>query len=144
MEDESGKPEGTPYDWFRRAEALLAQKRPEDAVPLLRLLVAESPESTSAREDLARALFDCGRYQAAAEQFSILCELAPDDDYAHFGLGVSLWRLREFSRAVEHLAVADVMAPGNPAYRRAYEQVRATLESRRRGGFPTDGFIGDV
>ena len=62
---------------------------------------ARSPRPHSIRETWARALFDARRYEEAAREFRVLVDLAPDDDYARFGLGLALWRLRQFPEAAE-------------------------------------------
>ena len=40
---------------------------------------------------IARALFDSRRYQEAADAFTELVERSPAEDYAHYGLGMSLY-----------------------------------------------------
>jgi Tetratricopeptide repeat. len=55
----------------------------------------------------------------------------PSEDYALFGLGLSLSRLGEFEAAVEHLALAVAMRPDNKHYTNALRHARATLEARR-------------
>lgn len=117
----------------------MAQHNSDAAAELLQHLVRSEPTSASAREALARALFDSKRFQEAADEFEELLELSPDNDYAHFGMGMSLWRLREFPKAADHLALARVMKPQDEAYSRALQQVRATLRSREAAGLPLTG-----
>ncbi len=132
-------PAGEAYDWFRRGSALLASGNPEAAAELLAWAATEEPTAHSIREALARALFDARRFTEAAREFGLLVELAPDDDYAQFGLGMSLWRLRQFPTAADHLAMAAVMRPDRPEYANALRQVRATIAAREDAGMDPAG-----
>jgi tetratricopeptide (TPR) repeat protein len=132
-------PAGDAYDWFRRGSALLASGNPEAAAELLAWAAEQEPEAHSIREAWARALFDARRFPDAAREFGVLVELAPDDDYAQFGLGMSLWRLRRFPTAADHLAMAAVMRPDRPEYANALRQVRATIAAREDAGMDPVG-----
>jgi predicted Zn-dependent protease len=137
--DGSGDPDGTPYDWYRRACALLDGGNPDAAAVLLSRLREVDPTSTAVLETHARALFDSRRYQEAADAFAELVERSPAEDYAHYGLGMSLWRLQRFPLARDHLAMAAVMRPQRAEYSRALAQVRATLKARAEAGLPLEG-----
>lgn len=128
------------YEWFQRAEDLLAGGNADAALQLLYRVKAED-SSTSVLESLGRALFDARRYVEAESVFRELCERVPSDDFAHYGLGVSLWRLQEFTLARDELAMAFVMRPDRPEYGKALGQVRATLRARAEGGLPANGPI---
>jgi tetratricopeptide (TPR) repeat protein len=91
------------------------------------------------RDTWARALYGAQRYEEAAREFQILVELSPDDDYACFGLGLALWRLRRFPESAEMLAMAEVMRPDRPEYAVALRQVRATLTAREAAGLTRTG-----
>jgi predicted Zn-dependent protease len=138
-EEYSGAPAGEPYDWYMRAQALVDSGNAEAAAQLLAHAIAAEPSAASVRELYSRALFDSRRFGEAAESFAILVDLAPADDYARFGLGMSLWRLQEFTTAVDQLAAAVAMKPDNASYQRALGQVRATLRARAEAGLPSDG-----
>lgn len=129
-----GPPAGDAYDWYRRGTALLEQGNSAAAAELLAWAVDQEPDARSIRETWARALFDSRRFEESAREFRIIVDLAPDDDYAHFGLGLSLWRLRQFPDAAEHLAMAAVMRPDRPEYAAALRQVRATMAAREDAG----------
>jgi predicted Zn-dependent protease len=135
----AGDPEGQPYDWYRRALALLEGGNPDAASHLLERLLVSEPTSLCALEAYARALFDARRYGPAADAFAKILDRAPDDDYAHFGLGMSLWHVQEFVKARDELAMAFVMRPTRPEYARALAQVKATLRSRIAGNLPLNG-----
>ena len=138
-DDGPGDPEGTPYDWYRRAVSLLDSGNPDAAAVLLARLREADPTSTAVLETHARALFDSRRYQEAADAFAELVERSPAEDYAHYGLGMSLWRLQRFPLARDHLAMAAVMRPQRADYARALAQVRATLTARADAGLPLEG-----
>ncbi len=132
-------PAGDAYDWFRRGTALLESGHPAAAAELLAWAVEAEPAARSVREALARALFDARRFEDAALEFGLLVEVAPDDDYAQFGLGLALWRLRRFPQAADHLAMATVMRPDRTEYASALHQVRATLAAREEAGLDPVG-----
>ena len=121
---------GSPYDWFRSAEELLARGESRAAAVLLEHVVREEPTARSARECLARAYFDSGRYPEARSVFSQLVEEGPDDDYARYGYGLALWRGGDFVTSEEQLAMACAMRPERKYYVQALRQVRATLRAR--------------
>lgn len=136
------QPAGTPYDWYQRAMALLASGNPDAALQLLRRLREVDPSSRSVLEATARALFDGRHYEEAAQAFASVLELAPDDDYAHYGLGLALWRQQRFVAARDHLAMAFVMRPHRSEYGDALRQVKATLRARVADGLPLEGPLG--
>lgn len=138
-DDAPGDPEGTPYDWYRRAVVLLESGNPDAAAVLLARLREVDPTSTAVLETHARALFDSRRFQEAADAFTELVERSPAEDYAHYGLGMALWRLQRFPLARDHLAMAAVMRPQRAEYGRALAQVRATLKARTEAGLPLEG-----
>ncbi len=136
--DRPGPPVGDAYDWYRRGTALLESGDAAAAAELLAWVVREEPAAASVRESLARALFDARRYDDAVREFEVLVDLVPDDDYAQFGLGLSLWRLGRFRRAADHLAMASVMRPDRSEYGSALRQVRATIAAREEAGLQAD------
>jgi predicted Zn-dependent protease len=135
----AGDPDGSPYDWYRRAVTLLDGGNPDAAAVLLARLREVDPTSMSVLEAHARSLFDSKRYEAAAEAFGELVERNPSEDYAHYGLGLSLWRLQRFPEARDELAMAAVMRPGRADYGQALAQVRATIRAREDSGLPLEG-----
>ncbi len=132
-DERRGTPAGEVYDWYRRGVALLDSGNPAAAAHLLERAQLGEPDSLSIREALARALFDAGRYEAAADAFGSIIASRPDDDYARFGLGLTLSRLGRPGAAVEHLAMAAVMRPQRREYLEALRQARATLKARGEG-----------
>ncbi len=136
-----GDPDGNPYDWYQRALSLLDTGNSDAAAVLLIRLREVDPTSTSVIEALARAMFDSRRFAEAVEAFTELVERSPAEDYAHFGLGMSLWRLQRFPEARDHLSMAFVMRPDRSEYGSALAQVKATLRARALAGLPLQGPI---
>jgi Flp pilus assembly protein TadD len=127
-------PEGDPLAWYQRGLELLSRGSPAAAAQILQRALAAEPDSRSVREALARAQFDARRYGEAADNFRLIVEASPADDYAHFGLGLSLARSGDPASAAEYLALAAAMRPDQKDYTNALLQVRATLHSRSGQG----------
>lgn len=108
---------------------LLSSGNPSASVLLLERAHAAEPQARHVREALARALFDADRFQSAALHFRHLSTIDPVDHYAHYGLGLSMWRRGELEEAREALAVAVALQPRDE-YQAALHQVRATLKAR--------------
>jgi Flp pilus assembly protein TadD len=113
---------------------LLGNGSPAAAAQVLQRAATAEPASRSVREALARAQFDAGWYAAAADNFRLIVEASPTDDYAHFGLGLALARTGNHAAAAEYLALAAAMRPDNGHYTGALRQVRATLQARAADG----------
>jgi len=131
-------PEGDVHDWYRRGMDLLGRGSPAAAAQVLQRASAAEPGSRSIREALARAQFDAGRYAEAADNFRVIVEASPSDDYAHFGLGLALARSGDHAAAAEYLALASAMRPDAAHYTEALRSVRATLRARADAR-PADG-----
>jgi predicted Zn-dependent protease len=127
---DSDGPEGDPHEWYQRGLELLSRGSPAAAAQILERAASAEPSSRSVREALARAQFDARRYTEAADNFRLIVEASPADDYAHFGLGLSLARSGDPASAAEYLAIAAAMRPDQKHYTTALHQVRATLQSR--------------
>jgi Flp pilus assembly protein TadD len=123
-------PHGDPHAWYQRGLDLLSRGSPAAAAQILERAAAAEPSSRSVREALARAQFDARRYEEAAGNFRLIVEASPTDDYAHFGLGLSLARSGDPASAAEYLALAAAMRPDSTHYASALLAVRATLNSR--------------
>jgi tetratricopeptide (TPR) repeat protein len=118
------------HTWYTTGMELLGKGSPAAAAQVLQRAANAEPASRSIREGLARAQFDTGQYPAAADNFRAIVEASPTDDYAHFGLGLSLARAGYHEAAAEHLALAVAMRPDRKHYTDALRQVRATLKFR--------------
>lgn len=110
------------YAAFQQGSELLASSNPHAAVLALERARDLEPEQGSIREALGRAYFRCGRFPAAQVEFARAVEIDPVNDYAHFGLGLSLSRVGDRSSARRHLKLAVAMRP-REEYSRALAQV---------------------
>ena len=119
------------HAWYTTGMELLGKGSPAAAAQVLQRAANAEPASRSVREALARAQFDTGQYAAAADNFRAIVEASPTDDYAHFGLGLSLARAGDHAAAAEYLALAVAMRPDRKHYTDALRQVRATLKFRK-------------
>ncbi|HET9081235.1 MAG TPA: tetratricopeptide repeat protein [Trebonia sp.] len=132
----AGPDPGVVHAWYITGMELLGKGSPAAAAQVLQRASNAEPGSRSVREALARAQFDTGQYAAAADNFRVIVEASPTDDYAHFGLGLSLARAGDHKAAAEYLALAVAMRPDRKHYTDALRQVRATLRFR---GLPPEG-----
>jgi len=130
-DDSQGFPGGEVYDWYQRGVKLLREGSPAAAAELLKRAAVAEPGSRSIWEALARAQFNSRQYAEAAGSFRRIVEANPAEDYAYFGLGLSLWRTGDIEGAQEPLAIAVAMRPDEGHYVKALKSVRATLRARR-------------
>jgi tetratricopeptide (TPR) repeat protein len=128
--DHNLAPNGDAYTWYQRGLELLGRGSAAAAAQLLERAAQAEPGSRMVREALARAQFDAGRYGLAAENFRMIVEASPSDDYAHFGLGLALARIGHHAAAAEYLALAAAMRPDARHYTDALRSVRATLRAQ--------------
>jgi tetratricopeptide (TPR) repeat protein len=113
------------YELFQRGSRLLAEHHPGAAATLLERCLALEPGKASILEALARAYFDQGAHDRAADTFQAMIDANPLADYAHFGLGLSHARLGDTRRARRHLEMAVFLKPDNEDYRRALRRLEA-------------------
>src|SRR5271170_4135187 len=118
------------HAWYRRGMELLSRGSPAAAAQVLQRASTAEPGSRSVREALARAQFDAGQYADAADNFRMIVEASPSDDFANFGLGLALARIGDHAAAAEYLALAAAMRPDATHYTEALRSVRATLRAR--------------
>ena len=131
-EQVSAEAETDVHAWYTTGMELLGKGSPAAAAQVLQRAAQAEPYSSSVREALARAQFDTGRYAEAADNFRVIVEASPSDDYANFGLGLALSRTGDHDGAAEYLALAAAMRPDRKPYTDALRQVRATLQARKR------------
>src|SRR5579864_8890369 len=131
------------HAWYTTGMELLGKGSPAAAAHVLQRAADAEPGSRSVREALARAQFDTGQYAEAADNFRVIVEASPSDDYAHFGLGLALARTGDPEAAAEYLALAAAMRPDRKPYTDALQQVRATLRAREQPAGPPRNDQGD-
>jgi Flp pilus assembly protein TadD len=105
------------YDLFREGQKRLRGGMAAQAtVPLERAKKLE-PAKASIREALGIAYFRLARWQDAEREFrTIVEELAPTDDYAHYALGRALERQGRSAEANGHYKLASSMDPSSEQY----------------------------
>ena len=131
----SGRPPaGDVYDWYQRGLRLLGTGDAAAAAEVLAHASAASPESSSIREALGRARLGSRRYALARDDFAQLVGDHPDDDFAHYGLGLALSRLGRWPEAVEQLALACALRPEREDYARELAHARATWRAQPASG----------
>jgi Flp pilus assembly protein TadD len=116
------------YELFSRGSALLADGHCHQAAVPLRRASRLSPDSTSIREALGRALFQAQHYSEAADEFRAVVERAPTNDYALFCLGRSLQMLGRHAEARKPLTLAATMKPERSDYQVYRERARDAAE----------------
>ncbi len=130
------------YEWFQQGMSLLRSGDAHAAATVLERALAAEPDKASVREALARAYYASDRFDDALEQFRVVLEMSPVNDYAIFGAGLCLGRLGRLDEAVGHLKMAAVMRPDNDDYsaavrrweiRRSYRaDVRQRMDAARQ------------
>jgi tetratricopeptide (TPR) repeat protein len=117
--------EGT-FESFRRAETLLAQRRPLEALRELAVVVEAAPDSPSVHLLAGRAYLGSAQLRRAEQAFLRVLELDPSDHYAHFALGRTLQRQGRLAEAKTQLRLASAMNP-LPEYQEALGEVSARI-----------------
>ena len=113
----------TAYGLLQRAKLLLKKRHHAQAAVLLERAARLEPGKGSIVEALARAYYNSGQHDRAAETFRELLEIDPTAAYGHFGLGQSLKQLGQRDEARTHLRLAVAMAPDSSLYRSALNRL---------------------
>lgn len=113
----------TAYGLFQRAGALLKRRHHAQAAVLLERADRLEPRKGSIVEALARAYYNSGQHERAAETFSELIDIDPSAAYGHFGLGQSLKMLGRRDEARTHLRLAVALSPNSKLYRNALDRL---------------------
>jgi Flp pilus assembly protein TadD len=114
------------FESFRRAETLLAQRRPLEALRELAVVVEAAPDSPSVHLLAGRAYLGSAQLSRAERAFLRVLELDPSDHYAHFALGRTLQRQGRLAEAKTQLRLASAMNP-LPEYQEALGEVSARI-----------------
>ena len=104
------------YDLFREGQQRLRSGLTAQATVPLEKAKRLEPEKASIREALGIAYFRLRRYREAEEEFRAMLDLAPTDDYAHYGLARALEKLGRTDEARGHLKLAKSLRPGSEHY----------------------------
>jgi tetratricopeptide (TPR) repeat protein len=113
----------TAYGLLQRAQLLLKRRHHGQAAVLLERASRLEPGKGSIVETLARAYYNSGQHERAAESFRELLDIDPSAAYGHFGLGQSLKMVGNRTEARVHLKLACAMAPDSKLYRSALNRL---------------------
>lgn len=113
------------YDRWMTAKGLLASGDAHAASVVLEKIRDAEPQKGSVREALGRAYFISGRHALAEREFSVLLEIDPANDYAHYALARCAMRRGDRTLARTHLKLARAMNPGNSEYAKTYERLES-------------------
>jgi tetratricopeptide (TPR) repeat protein len=119
------------FESFRRAEALLAARRPLEALRELETVYDAAPDAPSVHLLAGRAYLKSAQLRHAEQAFLRVLELDPADHYAYFALGRTLQRQGRLAEAQSKLKVAGAMNP-LPEYQEALGEVRARIAVREQ------------
>jgi Flp pilus assembly protein TadD len=120
-EDEPGT-----FEAFRKAESLVAQRRPLDALVVLAPVLDAEPDKPSVHLLAGRAYLGSAQLRRAEAAFQRVIELDPTDHYARFALGRTLQRLGRYPEAQTQLRIATAMHPV-PEYQEALGEISARI-----------------
>lgn len=118
------------FEAFRRAEALLAERRPLEALRELRVVLEAAPDQVGVQLLAGRAYLGSAQLKRAEDAFRRVLELDPSDHYARFALGRTLQRQSRLTEALTQLRIAAAMNP-SPEYQEALGEVSARLAVER-------------
>ncbi|NUR74953.1 MAG: tetratricopeptide repeat protein [Thermoleophilia bacterium] len=105
------------YRHFREGQKRLREGMTAQATVPLEKAKRLEPGKASIREALGIAYFRLARWKEAEEEFrTIVEELAPSDDYAHYALGRALEQQGRAAEANGHYKLASSMKPGSETY----------------------------
>lgn len=114
------------FESFRRAEMLIARRRPLDALQALSPVLESWPDDVSVQLLAGRAYLNSAQLQRAEQAFVRVLDLDPADHYARFALGKTLHRQGRLAEAHAQLKMAAAMDP-RPEYQEALGEVRARM-----------------
>lgn len=118
------------FEAFRRAEALVAQRRPLDALAALAPVLDAEPDKSSVHLLAGRAYLGSAQLRRAEQAFLRVLELDPTDHYARFALGKALQRQGRVTEAQTQLRLAVAMHPV-PEYQEALGEISARIAVER-------------
>ena len=105
------------YHHFREGQKRLRKGMAAQATVPLEKAKKLEPGKASIREALGIAYFRLARWEEAEAEFrTIVEELEPTDDYAHYALGRALEQQGRQAEANGHYKLASSMKPGSETY----------------------------
>jgi Flp pilus assembly protein TadD len=113
----------TAYGLLQRGKALMRRRHNAQAAVLLERARRLEPGKGSIVEALARAYYNSGQHNLAADVFTEVLEIDPSSAYGHFGLGQSLKQIGQRDEARTHLRLAVALAPHSVLYQQALDRL---------------------
>ncbi|MGW1676412.1 tetratricopeptide repeat protein [Saccharopolyspora sp. NPDC002376] len=120
--------EGT-VEAFRRAEELLGQRRPLEALRVLEPVLDVDPDKPSVQLLLGRAYYFSAQLRRAERAFLRVLDFDPSDHYARLVLGRTLQRQGRLHEARAQIRLAAMMYP-DPAYQEALGEINAHIATK--------------
>jgi Flp pilus assembly protein TadD len=118
------------YRHFREGQKRLRKGMTAQATVPLEKAKKLEPEKASIREALGIAYFRLARWKEAEAEFRTIVEqLEPTDDYAHYALGRALEQQGRQAEANGHYKLASSMKPGSETYAERIKDLEADADS---------------
>ena len=120
------------YRHFREGQKRLRKGMTAQATVPLEKAKKLEPEKASIREALGIAYFRLARWKEAEAEFrTIVEEIEPTDDYAHYALGRSLEQQGRQAEANGHYKLARSMKPGSETYAERVKDLEPDSDAER-------------
>ncbi len=120
-------------DYYREIESMIEASQNDEAIFHCMAILQSFPKSIETYRKLGKALLENKKYSEAAEVFSKILTVFPDDFITHVGLSVIKEEERDLDAAIWHMEQAFELQPSNLALQ---EELRR-LFGRRDGVPPT-------
>jgi Flp pilus assembly protein TadD len=118
------------YRHFREGQKRLRKGMTAQATVPLEKAKKLEPEKASIREALGIAYFRLARWKEAEAEFRTIVEqLEPTDDYAHYALGRALEQQGRQAEANGHYKLASSMKPGSATYAERIKDLESDADS---------------
>jgi len=114
------------FEACRKAESLVAQRRPLDALAARAPVLDAEPDKPSVHLLAGRAYLGSAQLRRAEAAFQRVIELDPTDHYARFALARPLQKLGRYPEAQTQLRIATAMHPV-PEYQEALGEISARI-----------------
>lgn len=103
--------EDTPYSLLQQGKDLLEDGNPAQAAVVLERARKMEPDKGSILEVLGRAYYLMGRYEQAEGCYRNALRVDPNNDHAHYCLGLCLLKENKETEAGKHFKIAWSMRP---------------------------------
>ena len=117
------------------AASARSQSKPERAIAALDPIVAADANLYLAQYALGVAQARKAQYAEAAKHLHKAIELQPDSAWAHYEIGATLVKTRDFNTAIVHLEIATgrlpAFAPAHIALAEAYEHTGRAEDAKK-------------